>query len=66
MQKTAQYKISETKDKFEILPEYSELNKVSSNHSWTITSRWTNEGIRACVRQNSKGKQFLSNQLLSF
>lgn len=58
MQKTAQYKISETKGKFEILPEDSELNKVSSNHSWTITSRWTNEGIRACVRQNSKGKVF--------
>lgn len=33
MQKTAQYKISETKDKFEILPEDSELNRVSSNHS---------------------------------
>lgn len=33
MQKTAQYKISETKGKFEILPEDSELNKVSSNHS---------------------------------
>lgn len=33
MQKPTQYKIIETKDKFEILPEYSELNKVSSNHS---------------------------------
>lgn len=33
MQKTTQYKISETKDKFEIFPGYSELNKVSSNHS---------------------------------
>lgn len=33
MQKQTQYKINETKDKFEILPEYSELNKDSSNYS---------------------------------